>query len=95
MTDPERDGQLGGYLLTSSSLFIVTAFGLALNHHCRSVGGKEHCVIAADAAAARPPEQPRRRWKLRDDRVLITPSRVYFAKAECRCDGVAYRFLPA
>jgi TPP-dependent pyruvate/acetoin dehydrogenase alpha subunit len=26
---------------------IIAALGLALDHHCRSGGGKEHCVIAA------------------------------------------------
>jgi hypothetical protein len=59
MTDPESEtANTAGYLFAViiAAQLIVTAFGLALDHHCRSGGGKEHCVIAADAAAARPPE---------------------------------------
>ena len=31
---------------------IIAALGLALDHHCRSGGGKEHCVIAAGTGPA-------------------------------------------
>jgi hypothetical protein len=31
---------------------IVAALGAALDHQCRSGGGKEHCVIAAGTAPA-------------------------------------------
>jgi hypothetical protein len=36
---------------------IIAALGVALDHHCRSGGGKERCIIAADTAAARAAER--------------------------------------
>jgi hypothetical protein len=33
-----------------SAQIIVAALGLALDHHCRSGGGKDHCFIAASTA---------------------------------------------
>ena len=56
MTDPESEtAKKAGYLFAViiGVQLIVGAFGLALDHHCRSGGGKEHCVIAAGA----PPPQ--------------------------------------
>jgi hypothetical protein len=35
---------------------IVAGLGLALDHHCRSGGKKEHCIVAADTAPARAAE---------------------------------------
>jgi hypothetical protein len=55
MTDPESEtANKAGYLFAViiAAQLIVAAFGLALDHHCRSGGGKEHCVTAANTAPA-------------------------------------------
>jgi hypothetical protein len=57
MTDPESEtANNAGYLFAViiAAQLIVAAFGLAFDHHCRSGGGKERCIIAAGTAAARP-----------------------------------------
>jgi hypothetical protein len=56
VTDPKSEtANKAGYLLAViiAAQLIVTAFGLALDYHCRSGGAKERCIIAADTATAR------------------------------------------